>query len=398
MANALTPLSPTYWSKIMGRKLFKSTIYRSIASFREEATLKDGQTVDRPYRSDLEVEDITRGTALNQQDISTTSDTLTVDKYVGMLFNVDKIDKAQNKWDAARVFAEDAAKKLALGIDASVLYQGINANDTVDYNDVDNTKTAGLPTVITAANVYKLFTIAGRKLDNNNVGMESRFAVITPEVKQYILEYYGGKETSLGDKTSEYGNIGRSFGFELYLSNNVTGSGVWTPVNNPTAAATVTIEGVVFAIVAAPSAAGDIDLGADLATTLSNLAALINAGGVGDGTANISVTTANQRKMRNWVAVATATEITVYVKGTPTLTVATSEVADLWSHMSQHNVFGQKGAIDVVTQIAPTVEFASRVSAGILGTNALPHALYATKLFYDEKNRVVDVLVDSENF
>ena len=398
MSNALTPLSPTYWSKIMGRKLFKSTVYRSIASFREEATLSDGQIVDRPYRSDLEVEDITRGTALNQQDITTTSDTLTVDKYVGMLFNVDKIDKAQNKWDAARVFAEDAAKKLAIGIDANVLYQVVNANSDVDYNDVDSTKTAGLPTIVTAANVYKLFTIAGRKLDNLNVGMESRFAVISPEVKQYILEYYGGKESSLGDKTSEFGNIGRSFGFELYVSNNVTGSGVWTPANNPTAAATITVEGVSFAFVASPSAAGDIDLGGSTAVTLTNLAALINAGGVGDGALNISVTTANQRKMRNWVAVATATAITVYVKGTPTLTVATSEAGDPWSHMSQHNVFGQKGAIDVVTQIAPTVEFASRVSAGILGTNALPHALYATKLFYDEQNRVVDVLVDSENF
>jgi hypothetical protein len=64
----------------------------------------------------------------------------------------------------------------------------------------------------------------------------------------------------------------------------------------------------------------------------------------------------------------------------------------------QHNVFGQKGAIDCVTQIAPTVEMASRVAAGYLGTNILPHTLYATKLFYDEKERVVDVQVDSSTY
>ena len=400
MANALTPLSPTYWSRIMGRKLFKSTVYRSIASFREEATLTDGQIVDRPYRSDLYAETITRGTALSNQDVTTTSDTLTVSMYAGMLFNVDKIDKAQNKWDAARVFAEDAAKKLAQAIDADVLGEVRNANDTVDYNDLDSAQTAGLPVPVTAANVYKLFTTAGRKLDSNNVGSENRFAVISSEVKQALIEYFGGKESMLGDKTAEYANIGRAFGFELYHSNNLMGSARWTPVDKPTDDATVTIEGVIFTFddTLDTAVAGCVHTEGSVANTTSHLAGLINAGGVGVTNDSVSVSATNQRKVRSMVAVATATYIDVYVKGTPNVTVATSEAADLWSHKAQHNVFGQKGAIDCVTQIEPTVEIASRVAAGVLGTNVLPYTLYATKLFYDEKERVVDVQVDSSNY
>jgi len=384
----------------MGRKLFKTTVYRSIASFREEATLTDGQIVDRPYRSDLAAETITRGTALNQQDLTTTSDTLTVNKYVGMLFNVDKIDKAQNKWDAARVYAEDAAKKLAILIDSEVLYQVVNAASTVDYNDIDSTQTAGEPAIITSSNVYKLFTIAGRKLDNYDVDMMDRFAVISPEVKQMLVEYFGGKESMLGDKTSEYANIGRAFGFELYVSNNITGSARWTPANQPSDADTITIEGVTLTFeTGSLDTAGKVKSETSVAVTLDNLVAFINLGGVdADSTYGYTVSAANQRIMRNWVAVDGGTYVDIYVKGTPNVTVTGSDSNDTWTLETQHNVFGQKGAIDIVTQIAPTVEFASRVSAGILGTNALPHTLFGTKLFYDETFRVVDVQVDSSNF
>lgn len=45
MANTLTPMSPTFWSRVMGRKMYKSNVYTSIASFGEEAVLTFGQIV-----------------------------------------------------------------------------------------------------------------------------------------------------------------------------------------------------------------------------------------------------------------------------------------------------------------------------------------------------------------
>jgi hypothetical protein len=93
MANSLTAMSPSYWSKIMGLKLYKKNIFRNIASFREEAVLTDGQIVDRPYRADVYVGKYTKGTALIAQDITATTDPLTVDQAFAALIYVDQIDK-----------------------------------------------------------------------------------------------------------------------------------------------------------------------------------------------------------------------------------------------------------------------------------------------------------------
>ena len=93
MANALTPMSPTYWSKIMGRKRYKTEVFQSIASFEEQKTLVDGQIVDRPYRSDVVAETYTKGSALTAQDLTATTDKLTVNQFKGMLLYVDNVDK-----------------------------------------------------------------------------------------------------------------------------------------------------------------------------------------------------------------------------------------------------------------------------------------------------------------
>jgi len=54
----------TYWSKAAGRKFYKTTIFKAISDFSEEANLGDGRIADRPYRSNLVAEAYTKGTAL----------------------------------------------------------------------------------------------------------------------------------------------------------------------------------------------------------------------------------------------------------------------------------------------------------------------------------------------
>ena len=393
-------MSPTYWSKIMGMKLYKENVFRNIASFREEAQLKDGQIVDRPYRANIVAENISRGTALTAQDLTATSDQLTVNKYMGVLMYVDAIDKIQNKWDAAKAWAEEAATRLSNKIDAACLYEATSADSTVDYNDLDSTQTAGLPAAITTSNVYKLFTVAGRKLTSANVPMSGRFAVISPEVHQTLLEYVGGKESAFGDKTSEAGSVGRYMGFDLFVSNNLTGSARWTPVDKPTDDATITIAGVTFTFddTLDTAVAGCVHTEGSVANTVDNLVELINAGGVGTADNSVSLSTANQRIVQDLVAVDGTTYVEVFHKGTANISVSTSEALDLWSHYTQHNLFGQRSSIDLVIQKDPGVEIASTVSAGKLGTNILPYTLFGVKTFYDMKARILDVEVDSSSY
>jgi hypothetical protein len=96
MPNALTSLSPKFWSAIMGRKVFKSTVYKSLGSSEEKSTLKIGNQVTRPHRADLFVEDYIKGTSASEQDLTTTEDLLNIDKQKTILMYVDDVDKINN--------------------------------------------------------------------------------------------------------------------------------------------------------------------------------------------------------------------------------------------------------------------------------------------------------------
>ena len=72
MANNLDAFSPEYWSARTQRLLKKKLIAREIASMEEQATLRDGDMVHRPYYSDVVVNNYTKGVDVTVQDVSAT--------------------------------------------------------------------------------------------------------------------------------------------------------------------------------------------------------------------------------------------------------------------------------------------------------------------------------------
>lgn len=399
MANSLTALSPTYWSKRMGSKRYKANIFRAFASFEEQETLTDGLKVDRPYRADIVVENYSKGTALSAQDVTATSDQLTVDVVKALLIYIDNVDKIQNKYNAAEAWIAEAMKRLNTALDARFLYEVFNANDTVDDGDVAGTN--GSPIVVTTSNVFEVLAAINQKFDVANVPLENRLLAISPQFKTVLIKKLEGKETLLGDKTGEFGNIGRYAGLEFFLTNNLPGSARWTPANNPSNNDTLTIEGVTFTFVTSiGTTAGNVLIGGNTAATLDNLVALINGGGATSdaGVSNVSLSVANQRKVQQWVAVDGTTYLDVRVMGASYIAVSGSDAADVWSLKTQHLLASYKGAIDVVVQKAPSVEMASTVSAGKAGMNILPMTLAGYKTFYQGKNEIFDVQVDSSSF
>lgn len=400
MANNLTPLSPTFWSKIMGRKVYKSTVYKALASSDEKETLSVGQSVDRPYRANLVVENYTKGVAAEAQDLSATSDQLTINKQKTILMYVDDVDKIQNKWDAAKAWADEAGKRLAIAIDAEFLYEVVNANNDVDDGDVGGTD--GNPLVITTSNISSVVGAINRKLDVQNVDIErtSRFWVISPQIKEVLWAYVAGKESLLGDKTGEFGNVGRYGGLELFMSNNLTASARWTPANQPSDGDTITIDGVIFTFETGTlDAAGKVKSETSTAVTLDNLVAFINAGGGSDvPTQGYALSKADQRKVQEMVAVDGTTYVDVYHKGQSYMTVSGSDPADTWTLKTQHSLAGVKKSIDVVVQKEPDVQMASTVANGKRGMNVMPLTVFGVKTFYQGKNEIVDVKINSSSF
>jgi len=401
MTQTLTPMSPTYWSRRMGYKLYKANVYRSLANFEEEATLYNGQIVDRPYRSDITVENYTKGTALTAQDLTATSDQLTVNVIKALLMYIDDIDKIQNKYSAANLWADEAAIRLANAIDARFFYEVINANNTVDDGSIGGTSGNGI--VVSTGNIYQIFGVINAKLDAQNVPMEDRFFAISPQFRNILWQAVQGKQTMLGDRTAENGNIGEFGGLQLFLTNNLTGQATWTPANDPSDADTITINGVTFTWkTTIGTTAGNILRTGTLSTDLAALAAFINAGGVTTdaGVSNVTLSLANQRIVQTWTATATSTTITVRAMGVSYMTVSGSDATDVWTPALQLQLLmaGRKKAIDCVVQQYPTVKMAETTSAGKIGMNIIPYTLFGVKTFNQGKNEIVQVKVRSDAY
>lgn len=398
MSNSLGAMSPTYWSRRMGRKLYKTDVFRSLANFEEQATLKDGQKVDRPYRADIVVENYTKGTALTAQDLTATSDQLTVDTIKAALLYVDNVDKIQNKYSAANAWIDEAGKRLSNSIDAKFLYQVFNSNNTVDDGSIGGTSGNGI--TVSTANILDVFGAVNLQLDLQNVEEQERFFVISPHFYKTLWAYIAGKATMLGDKTGENANIGQYAGLQLFKSNNVTGSARWTPANNPSNTDTITVQSITFTFVTSiGTTAGNVLIAGTTALTLTNLVTLINAPGT--TTANgVALSTANQRTVQNWVAVDGTTYIEIRAMGASYLTVTGSDATDVWTAAQQlQNLFaGRRGCVDVVIQKEPSIEMGSTVSAGKSGTNILPMTLFGAFVFNQGKNEMVRIKVRSDAY
>lgn len=401
MGNTITAMSPTYWSKRMGHKLYKTDVFRALANFEEQATLHNGQKVDRPYRADIVVENYTKGTPLTAQDLNATSETLTVDVVKAALLFVDNIDRIQNKYSAANLWADEAAIRLSNALDARFLYEAFSASDTIDDGDIGGTDGNGI--TLSTGNILKLVSAINMKLDANNVPDDERYLAMSPQFFRVLWEYIAGKASMLGDKTGESGNRGEYAGLKLYKTNNLTGSARWTPANDPSNDDTLTVESVTFNFVTSiGSTEGNILTGSGtLATTLTILTAFINAGGVEpSASTSQSLSTANQRKVQEWVAVDGGTYIEVRVRGASYLTVSASETNDLWTNTQQiqNLLAGRKGSIDVVIQKQPSAEMASTVSAGKSGKNILPMTLAGFKTFNVGKSEMFRVQLRSDAY
>lgn len=394
MANALGNglLNKAYWSKKMQEYRKKKLVAMAICDTSEKDGLSTGDTIHKPYSSDVVGQSYTKGTAFKVQDISATDDTLIVNVARIAPFYIDDVDKIQNSYSAADEFSGKAMDKLNRFVDADVLAEYANATSYIDAGDVGGS--AGTNISPDTTNINKIFTAAGRKLNALNVGPENRFAVIGPAILEVLQQYTAGKDTQLGDKVMENGFIGSRFGFDIYVSNNLTYSAVWTPTDNPSNAETLKIGDATITFKTTSASAGDLNICSDTANTLASLAAFINAPGttVADdtNTGYIAMTAANQAKLEGITATASTTALTITFPGGGEI-VGGGTAQGTWSSEIVHCLFGKKGATALVMQKEPSMEI--KEVQDKLGKNFAPWMLYGLKTWNNNKDLLVDVRI-----
>lgn len=373
----------------------KANVFSNFCNFRYESDLRVGDTVHRPYISDVEVNTLGSEGQYTRQDISSTDETLVIDTEKEASFYIKKIDEFQSHYPTREKFARQCGIKLMNHVDGVCLGQVVNADSYVDAGDVGGS--AGSPITLSTSNVDKVFTAAGRKLEQlDNDLSERRFATIIPYFKQILLDSLAGRETALGDSTGINGHCGKRFDFELFQTNAAYWVGILGMATQPTANDTVTINGVAFKFVASPSAAGDVDLGADVDGTRANLEAAIN-GGSGAGTAYIEVSSANRKKLKDITATNndTTNKLTVvaYGRGYVAVEEGLTAAGDVWDSEVAHLLWGQGRPVDAVIQKAPEILLKDR--DGYIGKDVVNYLVFGKKTFRDGKRRMVDVRINT---
>lgn len=393
MANSLSASFPEIWAGEMQREFFKKNVAKAITNFQTWLDGKSyGDTLNRVYSSMPEYPDAyTRWADIAAVDLTDTKESLVINKQYAYRFYLDDFDNIQDKYSAAIEYGKKTAEYLSNQVDADVLAEALNAASEVN---------AG---TLSSSNVISTLGNVNQALAKKNIMSRDRYAVVSPEFENMLVQYAAGRQTVLWDKVGQNGYIFTFMWYDFYTSNQLTGSAVLALATQPTANDTVTIAWATFTFVSTiGTTPGNVLIGSDVDATRANLAALINA----------PATTTTK-----WVALAaddaklfaarisavndnTADTLTVTAKWMwvldvdASLTAATNE----WTAAKQlqHNLFGVKGNPYLIMQRQPTVkEVESEARMWKFFKNAV---LYGVKTFHDNAQAMVDVTIRSDAF
>ena len=385
MANNLDAFSPEYWSARTQRLLKKKLIAREIASMEEQAILRDGDMVHRPYYSDVVVNNYTKGVDVTVQDVSATDEYLVVNKSKEATVYIDEIDVKQNKYDAANKYIDRMTYALKKDIDGAFLQEVLNAEYTMTDGDMGGTP--GNPVTVSVANAFKLFTLTEAKMNANDIeDTKPWFFVITPDVKANIqqtnlVNWFQQADAALRGTLKGMGYLGTWGNFNIFVSNNVAHSNEVT-VSSLAAADTLTVNGVTITFAATPAAAGECK------PTLAALKGMIN-GVMASAGDYVEFDAADRAKLLavNAKAIDDGTDVTIVTAGhvayAQSGVTLGGEIAHCWA--------GQYGCSDMVIQKDVAVQ--KNKEPKKTGYNYLCWTLYGIKTFTEGAKRCIDVLV-----
>lgn len=359
-----------------------------ITNSEERGTLVFGDVVHRPYSSDIYVNDLTRGNAVEIQDINSTDETMTINNYKESSFYVDLADKVQSKYDPEKIYTEKTGYELANEVDMTVLREVTNATYTFDDGSIGGI--AGNGIALTGSTTHSVFADLEAEMTAADIeATNPRCVVAGPKVIANINKAFVASGFQTADSTLKNGYMGMFQGFQTYKSNNLTHRQLLTIAANLTAAETITINGVVFTIKAAASAtvAGDIALGASAALTAQNIIDAVNGTGTPGASTYIAISAANRKilKSKKITASLSGTQNVLFLgAGKMTLSEATAQGS--FGTQVCMNIACKKGAIDLVMQLEPTVQI-NKVSDKT-GYNVLTVDLYGVKTFKEGRDRM----------
>ena len=218
---AIDAFKPEVWSAELLVALEKALVYAApgvVNRDYEGEIAQYGDTVRITSLADPTIGTYTPHTDITIEDVDDSNLVLLINQSKYFAFEIDDVDMAQiqNGGGLMTEAALESAYGLADAVDLYVaaLYAGADAANKI-------TTTAVTSSLIAAQGLINLKV----KLDNANVPTQSRYALIPPWFHGLLLQPGSGFVSVADSGTSEAlrnGNVGRAFGFDVFLSNNVT--------------------------------------------------------------------------------------------------------------------------------------------------------------------------------
>lgn len=220
---AITNFIPEVWSAQLLSSLKKTLVFGAVGKTcnnnYEGEVASEGDTVHITSISRPTIIDYVKNvTSLVPETLTDAERALLIDQSKAFVFEVDDIDMRQSKNGGALM--SEAADEAAYGLaDVVDLYLAGLYTDADTANEISTT--AITTPLLAATGLVNLKT----KLDTANVPTMGRYAIVPPWYHNLLLLPGSGFVSVADAGTSEglrNGHVGRAFGFDIYMSNNVT--------------------------------------------------------------------------------------------------------------------------------------------------------------------------------
>lgn len=229
---------PTLWSSKLNRKFYLSTCLTEISNTDFQGDISGlGDKVVINNIPDITIADYKIGGDLNYEVPTPSTVELVIDRAKSFQFQVNDVLSHQAKPNMMETFSNDAAMKMKIAIDKSVLYgddaarPGIHAavdagNQGATAGAVSssyNLGTATTPVSLTGSNILQTLTAMASVLDESNVPETDRWLVIDPATRNLLMQSNLAQAQFMGDDRSmvRNGKIGMIDRFTVYVSNQL---------------------------------------------------------------------------------------------------------------------------------------------------------------------------------
>ncbi len=216
------------WTKNTLVKFRNTMVAKAICNRDYDGAIKkSGDTVHIRQIGDLTVQDYTKNSTINWQDLPDDKIALTVDQQKLVAFKVDDIDKAQSDIKILSSYTDEAAYRLSKAVDTNVLSLHASAGQTwgTTGSPLDCGYGSGEDSPV------KVLAHLARLLNDKDVPDQGRWFVGPPIFFEQLMDESGKAIDAafMGDATSSLknGKVGRLLGMDLYQSNNVATDGTY---------------------------------------------------------------------------------------------------------------------------------------------------------------------------